>query len=343
MKKSGKVTMKDLAEDLGISVSMVSRVLNGKCKEYRISEATRIRVEEAAARKGFTVNQLARGLRLQRTNTIGLLMPDISNSIFSMIARAVEDVCRRRGYMTMLCDTANDVEVEKRALGLLHDHSVDGILMAPVGKACQHIQAIFERGFPMVLVDRYFEETAVPYVTSNNYQGGYDGARHLIERGHRRIGFLQGIPDSKPSSERLRGFQQALADHQIAFDTRLVFGSKFESADGYHSTRELLGLDEPPTAVFSCSSVGALGAMKACMELGVRVPQDLSLIGFDEYPYASLLATPLTTIAQQTDVMGAMAGQRLLDWLETGNPPAKTSTVLDVEIHARASVADLSS
>lgn len=331
--------MKDLAEELGISVSMVSRVLNGKTKEFRISEKTRIRVEDAAARHGFTVNQMARGLRLQRTDTIGLLMPDISNSIFSMIARAVEGAFRRRGYLTVLCDTANDPEVERRALSLLHDRSVDGILMAPVGKESRHIKAIFDRGFPIVLVDRYFDDSKIPYVTSNNYQGGYDGTVHLINHGHRRIGFIQGIPDSKPSTERLRGFQQALSDNGIPFDAKLVHGSKFESSDGYYSTRTLLGQADPPSALFSCSSVAALGAMKACMEMGLRVPEDVSLIGFDEYPYASLLATPLTTIAQQAEALGEVSSQLLLDWLSSGNPPSAVATELDTEIHARASVA----
>ncbi len=331
--------MKFLAEELDISVSMVSRVLNGKAKEYRISEKTQQLVQEAAEKHGFMVNEVARGLRLQRTNTIGLLMPDISNSIFSMIARSVENTFRRNGYSTILCDTANDAEVEQKALGLLHSRSVDGILMAPVGKETRYIKAIFDRGFPIVLVDRFFDQLRVPYVTSNNYQGGYVGAMHLIDHGHRHLGFIQGIPDSKPSSERLRGFRQALQDCQLPFDETLVEGSKFDAEDGYLSAKALLERPDRPTALFSCSSIGALGAMKACGEMGLRVPEDVSLIGFDEFPYASLLATPLTTIAQQTGALGESASQMLLDWLDSGKPPAITSRVFDTELHPRASVA----
>ncbi|MCF6284109.1 MAG: LacI family transcriptional regulator [Candidatus Hydrogenedentes bacterium] len=334
--------MKNLADELEISVSVVSRILSGKGAAYRISEETQKRVQETAAKRGFTVNQLARGLRLQRTHTIGLLMPDISNSIFSMIARSAEKAFRRNGYSTILCDTANDGEVEKQALGLLHDRSVDGILMAPVGGESQYIKAIFNHGFPIVLVDRFLDDLKIPYVTSNNYQGAYDGVLHLIDHGHRHIGFLQGIPDSKPSSERLRGYRQALQDHQIPFDARMVQGGKFEDHDGYISAQILLNYAERPTALFSCSSVAALGAMKACMEMNLRVPEDVSLIGFDEYPYASLLATPLTTIAQQTGALGEGASQMLLDWLDSGNPPESASVVLDTELHVRASVARVS-
>lgn len=334
--------MKVLAEELGISVSMVSRILNGKGREFRISEETERLVKEVAAKRGFMVNELARGLRLQRTKTIGLLMPDISNSVFSMIARAVESVFRRNGYSTILCDTVNDAEIEQRALGLLSSRSVDGIVMAPVGKESRYIQAIYDQGFPIVLVDRFFDSLNVPYVTSNNFQGGYDGTMHLVGRGHRHIGFIQGIPDSKPNSERLRGYKKALADSGLPFDETLVVGHKFDAEDGYQSAHTLLARPDRPTAFFSCSSIAALGAMKACAERHLRIPEDVSLIGFDEFPYASLLATPLTTIAQQTEALGEHAGRMLLDWIDNGEPPASKSMVLDTEIHVRDSVAVVS-
>lgn len=331
--------MKSLAEELGISVSMVSRILNGKGKEFRVSQETERLVKEVAAKRGFMVNELARGLRLQRTKTIGLLMPDISNSIFSMIARSVERFFRRNGYSTILCDTVNDSEVEQRALGLLSSRSVDGIVMAPVGRESRYIKSIYDQGFPIVLVDRYFDGIGVPYVTSNNFQGGYDGARYLIDRGHRHIGFIQGIPDSKPNSERLRGFRKALRDAGIRFDASLVVGCKFDADDGYQSAHTMLARPDRPTAFFSCSSIAALGAMKACAERDLLVPEEVSIIGFDEFPYASLLATPLTTIAQQTEALGESAGRMLLDWIDAGKPPEATSMVLDTEIHERASVA----
>ncbi len=341
MSNTPKLTMRDLARELDLSVSVVSRVLNGKANEYRISEKTQMLVRDAAEKQGFSVNQLARGLRLQKTRTIGLLIPDISNSFFSTIARAVENSARRRGYSTILCDTENDNTIEQQALGLLHGRSVDGLLIAPVGKEFDHIQAIHDRGIPIVLVDRFFNHLDIPYVTSNNYQGAYDGTIHLINAGHQRIGFIQGIPDSKPNVERLRGYGQALCDQRLPVDSDLILGSMFEEEDGYRSATQLLTGDSPPTALLASSSLAALGVMRACLELGLRIPEDVSLIGYDEYPYAPLLAPPLTTIAQQTQSIAEAASRLLLDWLDSGKPPEKSAIVLDAKLVPRASVARL--
>ena len=339
MNDKPKLTMKDLAAELGLSISVVSRVLNGKANEYRISEATQALVHEAAEKNGFTVNQLARSLRLQKTSTIGLLIPDISNSFFSMIARAVENAARRRGYSIILCDTENDTLVEKQAMALLHDRAVDGLIVAPVSDDAQHIQALYKKGLPIVLVDRFFDDLVIPYVTSNNFQGAYDGTEHLIREGHQAIGFIQGIPNSKPNLERLRGFTKALDDNGIALNDAWIEGRKFEEQDGYESACTLLQRSTPPTALFATSSVGALGVMRACLELNLHIPDDVSLIGFDEYPYAPLLAPPLTTIAQSTQSIGETASHLLLNWLISGEQPSDAAKILDTQLVVRDSVA----
>ncbi len=330
--------MKDLAREVGLSVSVVSRVLGGKGDDFRISEQSQQRVRATAAKHGFSVNQLARSLRLQQTKTIGLLIPDISNSFFSLIARTVEKTARRRGYAIILCDTEDDETIEQEALSLLVDRAVDGLLVSPIGKGSDHIRALYERNVPLVLVDRFFDDLPIPYVTANNEKGAYDGTIHLITHGHRRIGFLQGIPDSKPNVERLRGYRRALADHALPFDPSWVRGSKFEEADGYDSAQALLKQTARPTALFASSSLGALGAMRACLDRGLSVPDDVSLIGFDEYPYARLLAPPLTTIAQPAQAIAEMASGLLMDWLETGNAPAMGVNVLDTNLVLRDSV-----
>ncbi len=341
MKSTHKPTMKDLAREVGLSVSVVSRVLNGKAADYRISEQTQRLVREAATKHGFSVNQIARGLRLQKTKTIGLLIPDISNNFFSSIARTVENAARRRGYAIVLCDTEDDEQVEQEALSLLLDRSVDGLLVSPIGKASAHIQGACARNVPLVLVDRFFDDHDIPYVTTNNFQGAYDGTSHLINCGHRRIGFIQGLPDSKPNCERLRGYRQALRDHRIPVEDSWVQGARFEEADGYASAQRLLDSLAAPTALFASSSLGALGVMRACLERGLRIPDDVSLIGFDEYPYAPLLAPPLTTIAQPTREIAELASRMLIDWLETGEAPTDRVHVLDTELVLRNSVAQL--
>lgn len=338
MRGKSKLTMRDLADDLGLSVSVISRVLNGKADQYRISASTQKLVQDAAEEHGFSVNQLARGLRLQKTFTLGLLIPDISNSFFSRIAREVVNAARRQGYSTILCDTENDGEIEQQALSLLLDRAVDGLIVAPVGKETDHINSVIERRTPIVLVDRFFDDLDVPYVTSNNYQGAYDGMVTLLETGHRRIGYIQGIPDSVPNIERLRGYRQALAHFDIQYDPTLVVGTKFDEEDGFKSGTQLLTTDDPPTALLASSSPGALGAMRACLQLDRRIPQDVSLIGYDEYPYAALLAPPLTTIAQQTDSIANAAIELLIEWMDTGQRPQSASVMLDTRMVSRASV-----
>lgn len=338
-----KMTMKDLASELGLSVSVVSRVLSGKADEYRISDKTREMVRAAAKRHGFTPNQLARGLRLRKSETLGLLVPDISNMFFSGVALSVESCARRRGYSIVLCNTEENEECERTSLDLLLARKVDGLIVAPVAqtKDFTHLLALAHDQIPVVLLDRFFPGSPLPYVTSDNVRGAYEGTRYLLDRGHRHIGFIQGIVDSQTSMGRLEGYRRALDAFEVPFQPRLVVGNDFSEQNGYQSAVTLLTEDRPPTALFVTSSVGALGAMRACAEHGVSIPEDVSIIAFDDYPYAALLAPPMTTIAQQTQAMGHAACDMLIDWLESGEAPEQRNVILPTHLVPRASVREV--
>ncbi len=343
MKPKNKVTMKDIANELGLSVSVVSRVLSGKADQFRISGKSRDAVRAAAKKHGFTPNQLARGLRLRKSNTIGLLIPDISNMFFSDVARAVEKNARRRGYAIVLCDTEENEAIERKSLEILLSRKVDGFIVAPVSDSldCTHLLDVLRDETPVVLLDRFFPGAALPYVTSDNRSGGYRATRHLLEQGHRAIGFIQGIPNSQTNLDRLAGYRRALDEFDVPFRQEFVVGNDFGDLNGYHSALKLVRHDPRPTALFVTSSVGALGAMRACAETGVRIPADISLIAFDDYPYAALLTPPLTTIAQQTQAIGKAACDLLLDWLDTGEAPIEQHLVLDTALMSRGSVAPI--
>lgn len=342
MAPKNNMTMKDLANELGLSVSVVSRVLSGKADEYRISAKTREAVRAAAKHHGFTPNQLARGLRLRKSETLGLLIPDISNMFFSDVALSVESCARRRGYSIVLCNTEESEACEKTSLDLLLARKVDGLIVAPVAhsKEYSHLLELLHAQIPVVLLDRFFPKAPLPYVTSDNVQGAYAGVTYLLERGHRRIGFIQGITASQTSADRLAGYRQALREYDVPFRKNLVVGSDFSEQNGFHSAMALLNRKPPPTALFVTSSVGALGAMRACAERHVAIPEAISLLAFDEYPYAALLAPPLTTIAQQTQAMGHAACDMLIDWLETGAAPEHNRIVLPTNLVPRASVCE---
>ena len=333
--------MKDLADRLGLSVSVVSRALNGKARENRISEETEKIIRDEAARLGFSANRLARSLRLKKTFTIGLIVADISNNFFSTVAQSVEDTARRRGYAVILCDTKENEEIERESLTLLSTRSVDGFLISPIGQSSEHILKFHRDGLPFVLIDRVFPNLNLPYVTSNNFAGAYDGTMHLLQQGHRHIGFIQGLPESQTNIERLRGYRAALSEYGVSALDALIIGSDFSERNGFDSTLRLLARKTRPTALFVASAVGALGAMRACAAQSLNVPRDVSIIGFDDYPYAALLSPPLTTIAQQTEAIGRAATELLLDALEEGKQPDGKGVVLDTRLVVRASVRDL--
>lgn len=307
--------IRDLAEILGLSITTVSRVLNGKAKKYRIREETQKRVLQAARQYNYTPNKLARGLKLARTETLGLIIPDISNPFFADIAQSIEKEARSKGYSLILCDSGEDPLIEKELIDLLLSHKVDGIIIAPMGTDYKHIIHTYNSGMPLVVVDRCFPETGLPFITSDNFQGGYDAVNYLISMGHRKIACIQGFPKSRPTIERLRGYMDAFRNNSIPIDKSLIVGDDYSTENGYKQTRILFSMEDPPTAIFALSNLIGLGVIKAVDEMGLKIPENLSLISFDEQPYSAFLGTPMTTIAQKKSEMGQLAVDILLKYI----------------------------
>jgi LacI family transcriptional regulator len=305
--KNKPSNIKELADLLGFSVTTVSRVLNGKDKDYRISEITRDKVLKAARNYNFVPNKLARSLKLDKTETIGLIIPDISNPFFADIAKSIEAEARNKGYSIIFCDSMDNIETEEKLLQLLQSQKVDGIIVAPVGTKQDHLLQVYREGLPVVVIDRFFQNSELPYITSDNYQGAYEAVRYLIEMGHTKIACIQGIHDSLPNIERVEGYKNALKDYHIEFDPDFLLGNSFSKQNGYETSKILFSSNEPPTAVFALSNLISLGVLKAAGELKKVVPGDFSLISFDEQPYSAYLATPMTTIDQQKHEIGIQA------------------------------------
>jgi len=308
--------IRDLAKVLGISITTVSRVLNGKAEKYRISAHTQERVLQAAREYDYVPNKLARGLKLARTDTLGLIIPDISNPFFADIAQSIEKEARSRGYSLILCDSGENYLEEKDLIGLLLSHKVDGIIIAPIGTDYKHIIQTYNSGIPLVVVDRCFPDMGLPSITSDNYQGGQDAANYLISMGHRKIACIKGIPKSQPTIERVRGYKDALRNSGIPIDESLIVGDNYNTENGYKQTRILFSMGDPPTAIFALSNLIGLGVIKAVHEMKLNIPRDISLISFDEQPYSAFLGTPMTTIDQKKDEMGQLAVNVLLRYVE---------------------------
>ena len=338
MIRKRQITLKYIADKLGISPSTVSRVLSGQAKRYRISRKTQEAVLSEAKRLDFSPNQLARGLRLKKTHTLGLVIPDISNPFFASLARYVELAARESGYSVFLSDSEERTDIEIESLRLMQSRKVDGIIISPVGQSGDHLTKLYQAGLPIVIVDRYFPSMNLPFVTSDNYNGALEGVSYLIASGHRCIACIQGLTDSAPSIDRVNGYKAALNEHGIALQDNLIIGEDFREQNGYVSTKLLLEQKDKPTAIFSVGNLITLGVLQAIAEAGLHVPDDLSIVSFDEQPYSAFLSTPMTTIAQQNEAMGQIGVSLLLGQMTRTGRPEQEGIKLPTQLIRRASV-----
>ncbi len=342
-KSGGQTTLKGMADRSGVSVTTISRVLSGQARRHRISHATESVVRKLAAELDFVPNQLARGLRLKKTLTIGLVIPDISNPFFAGIAQQVTLGTRKHGYSVILCDSEDSTELEIQSLGLLQSRNVEGVVLCPVGRSANHLAGFVGGKLPIVLVDRFFPELPLPYVSSDNVAGAKQATEMLITSGHRRIACLQGLHGTSPNECRVRGYKEALAGHQLPIDENLIVGDSFTEQSGYIETKLLLKTQPDVTAILALSNLNALGAVRALAEELRKVPEDVSIISFDDPPYAPYLATPMTTISQSYSEMGQVAVKLLFDQIQSGRGQTKGGILLPTALVPRKSVKRLDS
>ena len=336
-----RVTLKSLADRLGLSVTTVSRALNGKGRRYRISRKTEKRVIEEAKKLNFYPNQLARGLRINKTLAIGLVIPDISNPFFANIAHNIEVETRKRGYAIFLCDSQESTDIEIESLKLLESRNVDGLIISPVGQTSEHLKVFENSDKPIVIVDRYFPNLKLPSVASDNFQGALDAVQHLLEHGHKRILCLQGLQGTTPNEMRVQGYIDAHEKNNTEIDDSLIVGDKFDDRSGYIYTKYVLKEKKHFSAIFALSNLIALGALRALAEEGLRVPEDISIVSFDDYPYSAYLATPMTTVRQNNDALGKTAVKMFFEQFESGGKAGKNVVFIPTELIPRKSVKNL--
>ena len=329
----------EVADRAGVSAMTVSRVLNNS---GYVSAATRQRVELAIAQLGYVPNALARQLRSKRTKMLALVVSDISNPFFTTIARGVEDAASARGFAVMFCNTDESNEEEARYLRLLVERQVDGVLLVPAENAAASLRLLRAHSIPVVVLDRRASRR-VDNVRCDSELGAYALARHLLELGHRRIAVLTGRRGISTSVDRVAGVRRALADAGLALDESLVryggfnFGS-LNLADGRRMAEEVLAAsDDPPTAIFAANNFIAFGAVRALRELGLRVPEDISVVAFDDLPVEWVSDPFLTVAAQPAYEIGRRAAEMMIDRLVGERTTAGESVVLPFEVIVRRS------
>jgi LacI family transcriptional regulator len=316
---TSKPSLKSISKDLGLSTGTISRVLNGKAKEFRISDATVKLVTEYAEEVGYTPNMIAKGLQASKTHTIGLLIPNIADPYFAAMAKNIENAASKADYSIILVDAEESIEREKKQLRNMLSRSVDGIIVAPVVSDFKHFREITDKNIPMVFVDNYGRDIDVPYIVSDNFSGGFDATQALLKKGHKRLGILKGIEEGVPLQERLRGYHAALKAFGIERDHMLEQGRYYSIDEGYKSTLKLMKLKDPPTAIFATSCELGLGALSALKELGVKAPEQVSLVFFDNQPYLSYINPPITTVSQDYHAIGKKAVESILTLITKNN------------------------
>lgn len=326
-KTKSKVTILDVAAEAGVSFGTVSRVINN---DAHVKKETRERVLSVIEKLNYVANRQARSLAGGKTNSVGVLVPDLGTGYIGEIIRGIDAELSLADMDLILYTTHRTPTKEANYVANLASGMVDGLLLVLPRQPQDFIETMQQRHFPFVLIDHQGTGQDCPAVGATNWSGGYNATEYLIELGHKRIGFITGSMDLGCAVDRLAGYRSALKTYHLADDPDLIYEGDFSQTDGYTGALVLLDLPNPPTAIFASNDVMAMGVMDAIRNRGLRVPDDVSVVGFDDIPQASLVRPALTTINQPLEKMGRVAAQVLLSMLDD---PEKVTARIELPTH----------
>jgi LacI family transcriptional regulator len=312
------VTIKDIAKTVGVSASTVSRALSDS---PLVNETTKRRIHRVARRFGYERNELARALVVGASHAVGLVIPDITNPFFSDIARGVGEIADRSGYGLLLSNTDGRTDRELSAIRLLRRKQVDGLLLCSTTVEAPYLEDIQRGRVPFILVSHLYTNPDLPYVITDDYAGARLAVEHLVDLGHQKIAFIGGPENVQASQDRLHTYLEVLAEHDLPSPPEWRLHAALTQDAGREAGQILLSLAHRPTAIFATNDVMALGVLEVAEGSGYRVPDDLSIIGYDDISYASLPRIQLTTIAQPAVEMGQIAATWLLSRIKSSDEP----------------------
>ena len=333
---SKATTMKQIAERAQVSIGTVSHVINGTAP---VRDKLRRRVLDAITSLGYQPSQLARGLRRNSTNMLGMVIPDITNPFFPGVVRGVEDVAFEASYRVILCNTDNDTSKEKAYVDELRSYRPAGLLVIPAAdNTSDGVHYPIPAGLPAIYLDRRPSDWLGDAVMVANEEGAFQATNYLVRTGHTRLAMLSGPEHLTNASERLAGFRRAMAQHKIAIDPDYVQETRFDRESGYHACMRLLGMKPRPTAIFAGNDMVALGAFLAIREMGLKCPRDISVMGFDALDLGMFTDPALSSVYQSGYQLGATAARLLLERI-SGKRSRPRQVVLPTELRIRNSVA----
>jgi LacI family transcriptional regulator len=329
-----KVTrLKDVAHLAGVSTATVSRILND---QGPASEEARSRVLRAAQQLDYRPNWLARSLRGLRTNTVGLILPDIENPFFTSLVKGVERAASRRGWNVIFCNTDENIGREEALVRTLVERKIDGLILCPAAGSHAYLAGYLDRRLPVVTVNRALPDLPLPAITSDNFQGAYDATRHLLDKGLRRLALILGTPNLTTTQERLAGCRRAAEESQLGPQDLLLKAGFGRTAQGLEAALECLDASPRPQAIFAFNNLMAEAALMAIHRRGIRCPAEIALMGFDDFRSAAALTPPLSVVEQDPAGMGAKAVEELARVIE-GGERTRSLTLIPTRLILRAS------
>ena len=310
--RKGQVTIRDIALKLKISASTVSRALRGSPE---INKETRRSVTSMAQKLNYQPNQIAQSLRTQKTNTLGVIVPDLVTHFFSSAISGIQEVAAKEGYNIMICQSNESYETEVKNIHTLVGSRVDGLLISLSRETTkfQHLEALQDKGVPLVFFDRVCEEINASKIMVDDYEGAFKATAHLIDVGCKRIAHLSGPEKLSISKNRLQGYKDALSRHGLPPAAELIRHSSLSDEDIRQHVNALLDLPKPPDAMFAINDPVAITAMLLLKERGLRIPEDMALVGFTNEPVSALMEPSLSTMAQPAFKMGQIATRQVLE------------------------------
>ena len=318
------LNIKVIAEKAGVSTATVSRVLSGF---PGVKEKTKKKVMKIISELNYEVNGIARSLRQKKTFKIGVIVGNVLSQFYSVLAKSIEDIANKYGYSVILCNGDDDSEKELNYLKVLRSSRVDGIIIAPTGKNADYVNSLLQSNIKIVLVDRLIEGVDCDAVLVDNEKGAYTAVKYLIDKGYKKIAIIDGFIDRTTGKERLKGYLRALNENNIPRNDDFIKIKDFKKRSGIVFTNELLENKNKPEAIFVANLDLTLGAILSIKSLGLKIPDDIAVIGFDDSDWAQILDPPLTTISQPVYDLGSTAAEMLIKNIENDNSKKEKSIV----------------
>ena len=325
------ITLKMVAESAGVSVNTASRAINSKSD---INEETKKRVLQVAQELGYVRNATAVALRTRKTGTIGVVIADNRNPFYAELLNGIEVAAREKNYHIILANTQRDYKKEEEAINLLLTKRVDGLLITPVQDKDEDIKNLLDANIPFVVVGRDFENIEIDAVFNDEVKGGFLATEYLIKKGHKRIALVDGFIYKSPAKGRLEGYKKALDKYRISLDESLISVGDINIEDGYERTKQMLEKNLEFTAIFTYNDMMAFGSMQAIKEKGLRIPEDIGLVGYDDIQFSSLISPSLTTIRLKKQELGIESVKLLFSRINREHKKTK-KIMLDVELQIR--------